>query len=305
MCLKSCKSWHKAISKNCKNLVIGAFKSRVQNNSHIFDEEVAKTIKQILDDNKMEYVEENCNTVFNLGQKQIFENTFGYKVTSGENYKYFSVYEMPTKQDEVDFVAKQICYLIKNKNIKYSDICVATNEDYFNEIENSFIGYNISFYKDSSVSLYETQLCNYVKFALDLIEKNFDKESILNFISNPFFEIEENDKCDLINFIYENNIEYKKCEKLFEKCEKFKEYYQFLNNFASFKTIKEIICGIQDMFEKFNVHNKLNALIESLSDNLLTQKLYIQIWDKFEDINEKIKNSIGDEEISLTDFPRK
>ena len=96
----------KAISKNCNNLVIGAFKSKIQNNSYIFDEDVSKTLKQIFEDNKVEYLEENCNSVFNLGQKQIFENVYGSKIKSGENYKYSKIYEMSTKQDEVDFVAK-------------------------------------------------------------------------------------------------------------------------------------------------------------------------------------------------------
>ena len=130
----------------------------------------------------------------------------------------------------------------------------------------------------------------------------YDKESILNFITNPFFEIEENEKCDLINYIYENNIEYKKCEKIFEKCEKFKEYYNFLNNFDNYNTINQMICGINDMLTKFNIYEKLNCIVEELSGNILTQKLYAQVWNKFENINNKIKDVIGDEEISLTDF---
>lgn len=294
----------KNISKICKNLTIGTFIPTKNKNYSIFDNELYNNLISIFKDNNLEYTTVKSNSVLSLAQKQIFDNIYGYMLKPENNYGYAKVFEMSSKRDEIELVAKKILELTKLQKCKYKDIFVATNESYFEDIENIFTEYGISFYADKSVNLFSTQVSNFLRYALDMCLQA-DKESIINFVNNYFVNIDKSTKNDIQNFVIENNIEYSKYEQLNQFNNQELNYiFDFINNILPNSTIKEYVSKIDNLLQVYNIEQKIELLCNQfIADNdIINQKAYIQIYQKLNQLNNKLIESIGDEQISLSDF---
>ncbi|MBO5884310.1 MAG: hypothetical protein J6Q51_00775, partial [Clostridia bacterium] len=252
----------KNISKICKNLTIGAFFPTKNKNSSIFDIEMYNNLIGIFKQNNLEYQVEQTHSVLSLAQKQVFDNVYGYMLKPDTDYGYAKVFEMATKRDEIELVAKKILELTKLQKCKYKDIFVATGESYFDQIENIFTEYGISFYTDKSVNMYNTQVSNFLRYALDICIQA-DKESIINFVNNYFVDIEKPLKNDIENFVIENNIEYSKYQELeqFENQE-LNNIFEFSANMEKNSTIKDYVQKIDGLLQAYNIEKKLEALCE-------------------------------------------
>ena len=296
----------KNISKTCKNLTIGAFLPLKTKNSSIFDVEVFNNLKNIFLENNLEYDVLNANYITNLAQKQLMQNVYGYGVKQDENLGYAQIFEMSSKMDEIEFVAKKIAWLVKNEKCKFKDIVVATHQGYLEEIENVFCDYGITFYTDKSYSLLDTQVSNFLRYSLDVIVQNFDKESLLNFLNNTFVEIEKSDKNTIENYIIENNICYKKSKKLTEEFDyaDIKKIFNFAKNLKSDATVEYYVNALKTLMQDFSIQEKITKLCERFEqeNDMHNQKIYVQVYDKLISLSDKLISSLGDEEISLIEF---
>lgn len=294
----------KNISKTCKNLTIGAFLPTKNKNSSIFDIEMYNNLISIFKQNNTCYQVEETHSVLSLAQKQIFDNVYGYMLKPSTNYGYAKVFEMASKRDEIELVAKKILELTKLKKCKYKDIFVATNESYFDQIGNIFTEYGISFYTDTSVNMFNTQVSNFLRYALDICIQA-DKESIINFVNNYFVDIDKSIKNDIENYVIENNIEYSKYQELEQfDCPELDSVFEFSAGVVANSTIKDYVQKIEALLQTYNIDKKLGLLCEQFvaDGDILNQKSYIQIYEKLTQLNNKLIESIGQEEISLTDF---
>lgn len=113
-----------------------------------------------------------------------------YKTTSKNNFKH-KIYKLKSLEDEVSFVAEQICELIKN-GVLYKDIYLTNlNEDYQKMINRIFPMFNLPFTLQEKTSIFETHIGNlfYQNYQEDLaktieylkdIITNEQEEKILN-----------------------------------------------------------------------------------------------------------------------------
>lgn len=292
----------KKIAPICKNLTIGVIVKSNYKNSNIYDGEIIKKLSSFFEEKKLEFVQSNLNN----SQKIIFENVYGYNLKPQQFLdNYYTILELPSKYQEIEFVAKQICSLT-NKGNKFKDIQIATNEKYYSSIEKIFLKYNINFYIDDQKSLGATPLANFVNYALMLGIFNLDKENLINFINNYFVQIDLEIKNDIENFIIENNIEYSKVSKLIEQFNEPQLNYiiNFANNLNSQNKLKEYVKQIEQLFLDYNISQQIENLCQNFNKNndLKNEKIYLQILDKIYNLNQKLIDVIGEEEISLTDF---
>ena len=292
------------IAKICNNLVLGVIVPSKNSNAVVFDNEMYERLKSIF--KSFSNVEEiDCTKTLKNAQP-IFENVFGYNIKKYENFDYAKVYELSSMHDEITFMAKEILRLTKTQNCKYKNISVATSNAYFLDIENVFDEYGISYYIDNAFPVFNTTLSNFIKYAFDLAIQGYAKECVINLINNEFFNVEKDEKNTIENAIIENNLEYKKLEKWVKEnnCEKIANIFDYINEIKTVATIEEYCEKIDILFKKFNIFEKLNEICDNFKNNseLLNEKTYIQVFDKITNLNEKLKNTIGTEVISLTDF---
>lgn len=293
------------IFKTAKNVVVGCFLPNKNKNSLIFDKEMFENITDILTKEKLEYTVQNSHFVQSIPQKAIFENVFAYKIQPCQNYNYAQVLELATKQDEIKICANKIQNLIKLEKCKFSDITVITTSDYFPDIENTFEKYQISHYIDLSKQFYDTEICNYIRFVLDIKNDNQSSESLLNLLTNEFVCVEEKEKFDAINYIIENEIEYKKTKQLFENFSllELKQIIEDVQSFENEDKIENYIKILQNILKKQKISEKIDNLCINFAKNndLFNQKLYSQVLDKIEKLHQDLTNSIK-EKLSFSEF---
>ncbi len=291
----------KKICKTAKNVTIGVISPSKYSNKIIYDDEMEKNFISYFTQNNMDYNIKRIEPKFDGDQKSIYENVFGYNIKNQDIQSI--VISLPQKKDELENVAMQIAYMTKN-NFRYSDIAVATKEYYFPLIENVFSKYDISFYVDDKVSVSNTPLYQFLSSIFTLLTFGFEKENIINLIENYFFDIEKQNKYKIINFVRENNIQFKKIEKIYNFDEKIKFIFEKLNKINVFDTFNYYIDFIYDIFEYFNIKLNIENLSQKFKQNgdLSLEKVYVQMYEKVDNLNKKIVDILGEQKISVKDF---
>ena len=293
------------VFKTAKNVCIGCFLPNNNKNNLIFDKEMYNNITEILAREKLEYISQTSYQLLNIPQKAIFENVYAYNIQRCDNYNYAQVLELATRQDEIQTCANKIQNLVKLEKCKFSDITVITTSDYFSDIANTFDKYQISHYIDQSKQFYDTEICNYIRFILDLKNDNLSQESLLNLLTNTFVDIESKEKWNAINYIIENDIEYKKTKQLFEDFElgEFKQIIQDVQTFEASDQIENYIKILQNILKNQKISEKIDNLYVYFAKNndLFNQKLYAQVLDKIEKLNQDLTNSIK-EKLTFSEF---
>ena len=296
----------KKIAKNCKNLVVGVLHKTNNSNSHIFDNEMYDELTSFFKENNIGFEILKATQNLTSQQEMVFKNVFGYNIKNQQNFNYAKVIEMPSKQNEIENVAKHICYFIKNKKCKYSDINIVTNSSYFEDIENIFDEYNISYFVDKNTNFAQITLFNFIKYAFDVYIENYSQESIINFINNNFCDIDKLEKNNIENYILENNIEYTKYNKFLENYSflQLNQLKNFVDELKNTGTVSYYIKQVKTLLEYFNIENQLQDLCSQFNQNndLKNEKIYVQVLDKITVLNEKFVNILNDEPISINDF---
>ncbi len=293
------------IFKTANNVVVGCFYPNHNKNNMIFDKEMFNNITDILKEEKLEYIVQESHQVLSIPQKALFDNVYGFGIKSMQDFGYVNVLELATKQDEIKICANKIASLTKLKKCKYSDISIITTSDYFEDLKNVFDKYQISYYIDISKQFYSTEICNFIRFVLDLKNDNLSKESLLNLLNNSFVNIDKNLKEDIQNYIITNEIEYKKTDKLFENfdMQEFGEIIKSTQKFKDKDNIKNYIENVENIFKKYEIKSKIDNLciIFAKNNDLFNQKLYSQVIDKIEKLNGELVDCIEDE-LSFNEF---
>ena len=287
------------IFKTANNVTVGCFFPNNNKNNMVFDKEMFNNITDILKQEKLEYNVQESHQVLSIPQKELFENVYGFGIKPMQDFGYVNVLELATKQDEIKVCANKIASLTKQKKCKYSDISIITTSDYFEDLKNVFDKYQISYYIDMSKQFYNTEICNFVRFVLDLKNENLDSESLINLLGNSFVDLDKSQKQDIQNYIITNDIEYKKTERLFEDFD-IKEFGEIIRQTQKFKdkdNIKNYIKTLENILEKCEIKQKINNLcgIFAKNNDLFNQKLYSQVIDKIENLNKELVDCIEDE----------
>ena len=207
----------KKICKVAKNVTIGVITPTKFSNKNIYDDEMQKVLISFLDENKIEYTLKGVEPKFDGDNDAIYKNLFGHSIKK-QSLK-TTVISFPKKQDEIENIAMQIAYNAKN-GLKYNEMCVATSSTYFPLIENIFSEYKISYYIDDKMSLGNSPIYNFIKCIFELLTDRFEKENIINLIESYFFDIDKQKKYEIINYVRENNIKYKRITKIYDFDEK-------------------------------------------------------------------------------------
>lgn len=288
------------------SIYIGAVKSNLASNSYVYEEDLFNKIMLLAENNNFVINTESVENSLNKFQNAIHNNLFSASIISEKNMqKCVSVFECENKTKEIESVAKIIKQKIVNENLKFNEIQIAVGDlqNYSEEIKKVFKEYGFSFFVDESRKLYELETIKFLVNYLKLLSENYEKIDVEKFLFSPLCTLEREDKLSIFESIFQNdNFEnFLSNEILVDKTDIYKNIYFEKNKIYK---IKEIIEKIKLIINNIKLIEKNNELINyfQINNNLLNQKMYIQIENKIESVLQSIEKIIGNEEYTLTSF---
>ena len=294
------------------------------------NKQTAKRILQIAKDNKIEILKDifledakrfKSNELAHL-EKNIFKIPYDVYLEECDNIQMFLA---NNQYSEVEEVAKQILKLVRDKNYKYNEISVITQniDTYSNLCKAIFSKYNIPVYIDEKSELNQNLLVKYILAILEIFAKNWSKESIFNYIKSGFTDLSEEDIYLLERYCVKWNIRGNKWykedwnfhdEKEFgkEKIVKINELRKAVvepllklrNNLVESKTA----IGISKSIYNFLIENKIDEkIIQKINE--LKNKGELNVAEEYEvslkiimQVLDEIVMVFGDDFITFDDY---
>jgi ATP-dependent helicase/nuclease subunit B len=262
---------------------------------------------------ELEYLEENYFNNYNTAYKDEVKNIC---INTSAN-----VY------DEVNNVATQILSLVRDKGLKYSDICILTGDiDYYKKvIDLVFYKYDITYFIDKKEDIMLHPVVELVRSSLDIIISNWSYENVCRFIKTGMTSLSSDEISILENYILRFGVKgYKwSLEQWIYPVESDEfnmddiNYYKEIVtvalkpliegfNIKKELTVKEYCIKIFKMIEVLNVRTILeeqtNYYIETENYDLANKNS--QAWHSVCNLFEKIIEVLGEEKISFKEFSK-
>ncbi len=304
----------KELSKICPQLVIGALHPLTQSNFKLFDLDIFLKVKNEFKEFKTLDIESTLSE----NQNHICKNFYSKFSQAKENNNYLKIFEYESKSSEIDFVLKDIIAKTKSSKRKFCDFAIACSdlENYKNEIETKAKEYNLNYYLDTSEVLINSCLSQFVLNLFKINLENFSSEDLLRFLNSIFLNIDFITRAKLTNFFNKYLIEkenFLNFDSIFSFLDE-DEIALFKNVFSNIFEINKKIKKCQTVLDFVNLTNEiltffkceetLLAQSKNLKDinEIKQQKLFIQLFPKFQNALNSIVKILGEEKCDLNQY---
>ena len=253
-----------------------------------------KTINKILnllDENeKIETI--NLDKLYRFKNQELFfiENNL-FNNTKNNKYEKeldnINLFLAKNKYSEIENIAKNIIYLIKNNNYKYNEIAIITKNinSYSSLVRSIFSKYEIPVFIDEKKDLNQNILIRYVLSIIEILTKNYSYEVVFNYLKNPFLDFDENDIFKLEKYVIKYGIKNNKFKQDFNYGinENNKEEINYLNELR-----KKIINPIINLENKINKKQNINNIINEFYNFLINENIENKLEKIIKNLNNKI-----------------
>ena len=196
------------------------------------------------------------------------------------------------RYSEIENVAKTICKMVREKQLRYRDMAVITkNIDMYSSLVRSiFAKYDIPVFIDEKRDLNQNVIVQYVLSILDIFTTNYANEAMFNYIKLGFLDIEDDEIFKLENY----------CTKWGIKRNKWKEDFKYEMEDENKKQEIERLNEIRKQIIEPLIALKRNIDKEKTAINI-TKQIYGFLQEQ--NIEEKISKKVKDlEEMGLIDL---
>lgn len=306
----------KVLTKICPLIVMGGFYHFDKTNKRVFETDIYDKFKEFKNNANFEIV--YVQNTLTQNQNLVLENVFSNNITKVENQNYFEVFSAENNQEQINFVLCEILKNIKLKNMKFSDFAIACAnlESSKNELEKYLKKYKINYYIDSSEKLSNTSFAFFILGFFNLIQNNFDKVSLIDFLNTPFITENIYDKAVLVNLIEKyalekGNFTDKKPNFLKEDLSHTEIYKKFnesvINIYKQVKncqTIQDFVEATKQLMQTFSCKEKIERQAELclIKNDLKQQKINLQLFDKVNQSLSSLEKYLQDEKVTLKEF---
>ncbi|WP_131058099.1 helicase-exonuclease AddAB subunit AddB [Clostridioides difficile] len=260
-----------------------------------------------------------------------FYNAYPYKIYSNqtENIK---IKEFNNLYSEVEEIAREIVHLVRDKNVRYRDITIATRDlnRYDFLVHSIFNEYNIPNFIDKKREAKSNPIVILIISALEMKNRRYGYETMFTYLKSGLIGIDNDDINLLENYVLANGIKGKKWfdekwdyritqslsgqesefelelkEKINEIKNRVLEPIVILQEKLRGKNrVKEICRYIYEFLLDINMPETIESLIINFKDKgeLDVANQYSQVWDIVVDILDQMVELMGDEIISLEKF---
>ena len=138
-----------------------------------------------------------------LELKKVEKELFSNKSTRYEqNVENINIFLAKNQYTEIENVAKEITKLVREKNFRYKEIAIITKniQKYANLAKVIFSKYDIPIFIDEKRELSQNVIIQYILSVLDVILKDYSRESLFQYIKMGFTKISDEDIFKLENY---------------------------------------------------------------------------------------------------------
>ena len=268
-------------------------------------------------------------------ERQLY--AYPFKQYRGKNNS-LRLYRANNNYDEIEFVAKDILRLVREKQYRFKDISVICREvdNYEKVISAIFAEYEIPYYIDKKIDIASNPLIVFINSAVDIISKNWTYESMFKYLKTglikEFRGIEGAELIDeLENYVLAYGIKGKKWMEEWvnysssilkeeEISEENKQRLERLNDIRETivtpldefnkeckgkKTLKEFATILYEFLDsKLDIMDTIDKYVEYFKENdmAIEAKEYSEVRDIFIDVLEQAVDVLGNEVMDLNEF---
>lgn len=268
-------------------------------------------------------------------ERQLY--AYPFKQYRGKNNS-LRLYRANNNYDEIEFVAKDILRLVREKQYRFKDISVICRDvdNYEKVVLAIFSEYEIPYYIDKKIDIASNPLIVFINSAVDIISKNWTYESMFKYLKTglikEFRGIEGAELIDeLENYVLAYGIKGKKWMEEWvnysssilkeeEISEENKQRLERLNDIRETivtpldefnkqckgkKTLKEFATILYEFLDsKLDIMDTLDKYVDYFKENdmAIEAKEYSEVRDIFIDVLEQAVDVLGNEVMDLNEF---
>ena len=204
-----------------------------------------------------------------------------------------SMFLAKNQYTEIEYIAKEITKLVKEKNKRYNDIAIITKniQNYSNLAKVIFEKYDIPIFIDEKRELSQNIIIQYVLSIFEILQKNYSKESVFQYAKMGFLDIEQGDIFKLENYCTKWGIKQNKFKKDFVyELEDNKQEVEYYNELR-----KRIIEPIEKLRQKIRKEKTAKAVTLAIYEFLEEQKIEEKISLKMQELKQKNREDLVQE----------
>ncbi len=268
-------------------------------------------------------------------ERQLY--AYPFKQYRGKNNS-LRLYRANNNYDEIEFVAKDILRLVREKQYRFKDISVICRDvdNYEKVVSAIFAEYEIPYYIDKKIDIASNPLIVFINSAVDIISKNWTYESMFKYLKTglikEFRGVEGAELIDeLENYVLAYGIKGKKWMEEWvnysssilkeeEISEENKQRLERLNDIRETivtpldefnkeckgkKTLKEFATILYEFLDsKLDVMDTIDKHVDYFKENdmAIEAKEYSEVRDIFIDVLEQAVDVLGNEVMDLNEF---
>ncbi|MFP4661765.1 MAG: PD-(D/E)XK nuclease family protein [Halanaerobiales bacterium] len=234
--------------------------------------------------------------------------------------EHIDLYQASNPYLEIEYVARKIIELVRDRDYRWRDISVATGDInvYDLNIERVFTEYSIPYFFDEKRSIINNPIVKCILSSLKIIAGNYRYEDIFNYLKTGFSPLDRAAVEILENFVFEHGIKGKTWFNDFkQECrnyelDKINEYrktmiepFFFLSKgINESETVLEYTSSLFKFLKNIELKEKINRWINTLqdADELEYVSENSQIWSIVIEVFEQLIDIMGDENVELSDY---
>jgi len=264
-------------------------------------------------------------------EKHLF--SYPYKIYSKDT-KNISLFKAVNVYSEVEETAREIIRLVRDENLRYSDIVVTARDlkRYHKLIKTIFSHYGIPHFIDLKLDIKNNPIIVYITSLFEIYLKNWSYESVFRHLKTGFTNLNKEDISFLENYVLANGIkggkwkeEWKysfrnRLDKLFddqdekealEKVNTIKNgisepLNKFYKDFSNANTVREACEILYNFLVEREIPQRIENLIREFKENKEFEiaNQYSQIWDIVVDVLDQMVEVMGEEKINIDLFSK-
>ncbi|MBB6217672.1 ATP-dependent helicase/nuclease subunit B [Anaerosolibacter carboniphilus] len=222
---------------------------------------------------------------------------------------------------EIETMAAQILYLIRDKGHRWNDIAVVCGdlESYGTLIKRVFEEYEIPYFLDQKRPISNNPLILFLLSALITIQRGYRYEDIFRLLKTGFGGLSSEEYEELENYVLRYGIQGNRWKEDFDRGEV--DVIESVNSWRvrlinpieklekkikGKKTVAEMTRALYDYLEEVDVHGKLQDWVEELRDKGQHEHVNenAQIWNIILDTFDQLVEILGEQRITLKEYIR-
>ncbi|MDU1412132.1 MAG: helicase-exonuclease AddAB subunit AddB [Clostridium sp.] len=255
--------------------------------------------------------------------KYLEKNYFNNNISSyDDETKDIAIFKAQNPYSEMEYVAKQIIDLVKNKGFRYRDIFVITRdlENYEDMARVIFDEYEIPYFIDNKEDIASNPLVVYVTSLLNIFTKNWRDNSIINYFKSGFTNLSLKEVDLLENYVLEygiksrkrwideegqywiENDKYKGIKNIKEKA--IAPLVILEKKLKRKNTVREICTHLYEFLVENEIYKKVNEYVDKFKreNKLVLMDEYSAIWNLLIELLDQFVELLGDEQLPIEEF---